>query len=88
MFILVDLTPKSACKTEDVLLIGSHGYNPRSYIQLIRTLLCRHGWTQNSEQFGMETEVAQHLVHNYGDRAIAVAALAANTNRTFYVNSI
>ena len=29
----------------------------------------------------METEVAQHLIHNYGDRAFAVAALATNTGR-------
>jgi glycerol-3-phosphate dehydrogenase len=48
-----DLKPRTPCRTEDILLIGSHGYNPRSYIELI-------------QHFGMETEVAQHLVHNYG----------------------
>ena len=66
------LSPKNGCVTENTLLIGSHGYNPKSYIRLI-------------QQFGMETEVAQHLVHNYGDRAAAVAALAAESGQRWPV---
>jgi glycerol-3-phosphate dehydrogenase len=64
----IELTPLRRCQTEETLLIGSHGYQPRSYIHLI-------------QHFGMETEVAQHLVHNYGDRAFAVAAVASKTNQ-------
>ncbi|KAI3661792.1 hypothetical protein MP638_003800 [Amoeboaphelidium occidentale] len=61
-----DLNPSQPCSTEDILLIGTHGYNPNSYIKII-------------QHYGMETEVAQHLCHNYGDRAGSVAALAVQT---------
>ena len=63
-----ELTPLTGCQTENVLLIGSHDYNPNTYIRLI-------------QHYGMETEVAEHLLHNYGDRAFSVAALASLTGR-------
>jgi glycerol-3-phosphate dehydrogenase len=62
------LKPLRPCQTEDLLLIGTHGYKPNSYIRLI-------------QHFGLETEVAQHLLHNYGDRAFAVATLASKTDK-------
>lgn len=57
--------------TEDLLLLGAHHYNPRSYIKLI-------------QRFGIDTAIAQNLVHNYGDRAPAVAELAAFTGQRWY----
>ncbi|KAI3653941.1 hypothetical protein MP228_001888 [Amoeboaphelidium protococcarum] len=62
------LKPQHPCQTEDLLLIGSHHYNPLSYIRLI-------------QHFGMETEVSQHLIHNYGDRAFAVASMSSKTEQ-------
>lgn len=59
---------RPVCRTEKIPLIGSHGYYSSAYIKLI-------------QQFGLETEVAQHLVQNYGDRAPIVAAIAEGTNR-------
>ncbi|KAJ3273409.1 mitochondrial glycerol-3-phosphate dehydrogenase [Terramyces sp. JEL0728] len=61
-----DLTPTGPCVTTDTKLIGSHHWSPNMFIKLI-------------QHFGLETEVAQHLAENYGDRAWAVAALASQT---------
>ncbi|CAJ0920806.1 17017_t:CDS:10 [Entrophospora sp. SA101] len=60
------LNPLNGSRTKDVKLIGSHGYSSTMFIKLI-------------QQFGLETEVAQHLSNSYGDRAWAVAALSEPT---------
>lgn len=65
-----DLTPLTACVTNDLMLLGTHAYNARTYINLI-------------QNYGLQTEVALHLQHNYGDRAVAVAELASPTNQRF-----
>lgn len=64
--LMFGLQPKYTCDTENIMLIGSHNYSATSYIRL-------------TQLFGMETEVAKHLLRNYGDRAYAVACLASNT---------
>ncbi|PUU78921.1 FAD dependent oxidoreductase-domain-containing protein [Tuber borchii] len=60
------------CKTDQLKLIGAHGYSKTLFINLI-------------QHFGVETEVAQHLAGAYGDRAWTVAALSAPTEQRFPV---
>ncbi|KNC96376.1 glycerol-3-phosphate dehydrogenase [Spizellomyces punctatus DAOM BR117] len=59
-----DLKPTGPCVTEHVLLVGSHNWSKNMFIKLV-------------QHFGLDTEVAQHLVGAYGDRAWAVASLAS-----------
>ncbi|KAG0240981.1 FAD dependent oxidoreductase-domain-containing protein [Mortierella sp. GBAus27b] len=66
------LSPVRGCTTDRVKLIGSHGYSDTMFIRLI-------------QQFGLETEIAQHLSNSYGDRAWAVASLAESTGRRWPV---
>ncbi|KAG0324669.1 mitochondrial glycerol-3-phosphate dehydrogenase [Podila humilis] len=66
------LKPTRECSTERVKLIGSHGYSKTMFIRLI-------------QQFGLETEIAQHLANSYGDRAWAVASLAHSTGKRWPV---
>ncbi|KAL1919841.1 uncharacterized protein VTP21DRAFT_1772 [Calcarisporiella thermophila] len=69
------LEPTSECRTHDIKLVGSHGYSKTMFIRLI-------------QQFGLETEVAQHLSNSYGDRAWGVAALAKATGHRWPVFGI
>lgn len=63
------LTPKvSKCQTEKLKLLGSHYWKPNGYIRLI-------------QQFGLESEVAQHLHTTYGDRAWGICAIAEDTGK-------
>jgi len=59
-----------SCQTHHVRLVGAHGYSKTLFIRLI-------------QHFGVETEVAKHLVESYGDRAWAVAALCSATDKRF-----
>ncbi|KAI9095876.1 FAD dependent oxidoreductase-domain-containing protein [Phlyctochytrium arcticum] len=59
-----ELKPTGPCVTENVLLVGSHNWSKNTFIKLV-------------QHFGVDTEVAQHLVSAYGDRAWAVASLAS-----------
>lgn len=64
-----DLKPTHAeCQTDGLLIEGAHGWTPTMYIRLV-------------QDFGLETEVAKHLSDSYGDRAFAVAKLAALTGK-------
>jgi len=56
------------CQTDGLLIEGAHGWTPTMYIRLV-------------QDFGLETEVAKHLSNSYGDRAFAVAKLAALTGK-------
>ncbi|KAF9113660.1 mitochondrial glycerol-3-phosphate dehydrogenase [Mortierella sp. AM989] len=67
-----NLKPTRGCSTDRVKLIGSHGYSKTMFIRLI-------------QQFGLETEIAQHLANSYGDRAWAVASLAQSTGKRWPV---
>lgn len=58
----------SECQTDGFLIEGAHGWTPTMYIRLV-------------QDFGLECEVAQHLAMSYGDRAFAVAKLAALTGK-------
>ncbi|RMZ81137.1 hypothetical protein DV738_g2454, partial [Chaetothyriales sp. CBS 135597] len=60
------------CQTHQVRLVGAHGWSKTLFINLI-------------QHFGLETEVAQHLAKNYGDRAWTVAALSSPTEERFPV---
>ena len=68
VFSACDLKPERACQTDGMLLEGAHGYSPTMYIRLV-------------QDFGLECEVAQHLAKSYGDRAFAVAKMAALTGK-------
>lgn len=63
-----DLKPLRPCITDKIQIEGSHGWTPTMYIRLV-------------QDFGMETEVAQHLAQAYGDRAYPVAKLASLTGK-------
>ncbi|XP_063358141.1 glycerol-3-phosphate dehydrogenase, mitochondrial isoform X1 [Cydia amplana] len=56
------------CQTDGFFLEGAHGWTPTMYIRLV-------------QDFGLEMEVAQHLAKSYGDRAFAVAKMAAMTGK-------
>ncbi|KAI8087016.1 FAD dependent oxidoreductase-domain-containing protein [Gilbertella persicaria] len=64
------LEPKSKCNTEHTPLIGSEGYSNTMFIRLV-------------QEFGMDTEVAQHLARSYGNRAWAVGAIDDPTNMSW-----
>lgn len=51
-----DLKPSNKCATEHTLMIGSKGFSKTMFIGLV-------------QNYGMDTEVAQHLADSYGDRA-------------------
>ncbi|XP_071101701.1 glycerol-3-phosphate dehydrogenase, mitochondrial-like isoform X2 [Haliotis cracherodii] len=62
------LTPTSGCRTQGLMVEGSHGFTPTLFIRLV-------------QDFGLENEVAQHLANTYGDKAFKVAKLANLTGR-------
>lgn len=73
---LVPLVPIDGnCKTEEIELIGAHGYSPTLFISLI-------------QNYGVETNVAKHLTTSYGDRAWEVCELSAPTGQRFPVRGI
>ncbi|KAK6622699.1 glycerol-3-phosphate dehydrogenase [Polyplax serrata] len=64
-----NLEPKhKECQTVHLKIEGAHGWTPTMYIRLV-------------QDFGLETEVAQHLAQSYGDRAFAVAKMATLTGK-------
>lgn len=50
------------------MLIGAHGYHDKLYVQLI-------------QEYRVDEDVAQHLAHNYGDRASLVTSLPSSSQR-------
>jgi glycerol-3-phosphate dehydrogenase len=70
-----DLKPTGPCVTTKLQLMGSHSWSKSMFIKLI-------------QHFGLETEVAQHLSDNYGDRAWAVAAVASQTGASWPIYGI
>lgn len=51
------------CQTQQIRLVGAHGYSPTLHINLI-------------QHFHLESDIATHLAQSYGDRAWEVAACA------------
>ncbi|KAF4518045.1 hypothetical protein B566_EDAN009278 [Ephemera danica] len=65
----LSLKPKQEkTQTDGLFLEGGRGWTPTMYIRLV-------------QDFGLETEIALHLANTYGDRAFAVAKLAALTGQ-------
>ncbi|XP_077176120.1 glycerol-3-phosphate dehydrogenase, mitochondrial isoform X1 [Paroedura picta] len=56
------------CKTIRLVLQGADGWSPTLYIRLV-------------QDYGLESEVAQHLASTYGDKAFEVAKLAQVTGK-------
>lgn len=66
---IFNLQPKHwQTRTKRIPLIGAHGYSATIQLRLI-------------QQYGLETDVAEHLARSYGDRAFIVASLCAPTNQ-------
>lgn len=55
-------------QTDGLQLEGAHNWTPTMFIRLV-------------QDFGLESEVAKHLSHTYGDRAFSVAKLASLTGK-------
>lgn len=62
------LEPERECVTDGLWIEGAQGWTPTMYIRLVQDL-------------GLEVEVAKHLAISYGDRAFAVAKMAALTGK-------
>ncbi|KAM9123988.1 glycerol-3-phosphate dehydrogenase, mitochondrial isoform 4-T6 [Pangshura tecta] len=56
------------CKTVGLLLQGAKDWSPTLYIRLV-------------QDYGLESEVAQHLASTYGDKAFEVAKIAQVTGK-------
>jgi len=70
-----NLEPLRPSQTEKTLLLGSHGWSKTMFIRLI-------------QQYGLETEVAKHLMDTYGDRAWTVGSMAESTGKRWPVHGI
>ncbi|XP_014663875.1 PREDICTED: glycerol-3-phosphate dehydrogenase, mitochondrial-like isoform X2 [Priapulus caudatus] len=64
--------PPHPSRTSGLLLEGAHEYSPTMFIRLV-------------QDFGLESEVAKHLAHDYGDRAFDVAKSASLTGKRWPV---
>jgi len=63
------------CKTKKLKLIGAEGWRPTLYLPLI-------------QMYGIETDVAKHLVESYGNRAWSVASISEMTGERWPVRGI
>jgi glycerol-3-phosphate dehydrogenase len=63
------------CRTKDLKLIGAEGWRPTLHLPLI-------------QMYGIETDVAKHLVESYGNRAWTVASLSDHTGERWPVRGI
>lgn len=63
------------CRTKELKLIGAEGWRPTLYLPLIQI-------------FGVETDVAKHLVESYGNRAWTVAGLTDPTGERWPARGI
>ena len=63
------------CRTKDLKLIGAEGWRPTLHLPLI-------------QMYGIDTDVAKHLVESYGNRAWTVASLTEMTGERWPVRGI
>ena len=59
-----------SCQTRRVRLIGAHGYSKTLFVDLLKHFP------------SIDADIAQHLAHNYGDRAWELAASASSSLHT------
>jgi glycerol-3-phosphate dehydrogenase len=57
-----------ACQTQHLRLVGAHGFTPKLHNELV-------------QRFELADDVAEHLSHNYGDRAWEVASLSSSASK-------
>lgn len=69
-----NLDPPQKSQTDGMILDGGYEWTPNHYISV-------------AQSYGLESEVARHLSHTYGDRAVEVAKLAAVTGKRYPVIS-
>lgn len=58
------------CKTTNLELEGAKGWSPTLHFKLMK-------------EFGMDSQIAKHLSHAYGTKAIDVAKLAKETKSNY-----
>ena len=63
------------CRTKELKLIGAEGWRPTLHLPLI-------------QMYGIDTDVAKHLVESYGNRAWTVASLTEMTGQRWPVRGI
>ena len=63
------------CRTKELKLIGAEGWRPTLYLPLI-------------QKYGIDTDVARHLVESYGNRAWSVAEMTEVTGERWPVRGI
>lgn len=68
-----NLKPLRGCVTKQTRLLGSHGWSKTMYVKLL-------------QRFGLDTDVAKHLSHTYGDRAWSVCSIAESTGARWPVH--
>lgn len=68
-----NLKPVRGCVTKQTRLLGSHGWSKTMYVKLL-------------QRFGLDTDVAKHLSHTYGDRAWSVCSIAESTGARWPVH--
>ena len=70
-----NLTHAGPCRTKGLKLIGAEGWRPTLHLPLI-------------QMYGIDTDVAKHLVESYGNRAWTVASLTEVTGERWPVRGI
>ena len=63
------------CRTKELKLIGAEGWRPTLHLPLI-------------QMYGIDTDVAKHLVESYGNRAWTVASLTEITGERWPVRGV
>ena len=63
------------CVTETLQLVGAHNWHPNLFIQAVQS-------------YGLDTEVAQHLAENYGDRMHKVVKYCTSTGKKWPVQGV
>lgn len=62
------IVPRNGCVTPGLMLEGAHNWDPLLYIHLV-------------QDYGIDTDVAQHLANTYGDRSFVVARMCKMTGK-------
>ena len=70
-----NLTHARPCRTKGLKLIGAEGWRPTLYLPLI-------------QMYGIDTDVAKHLVESYGNRAWTVASMTEITGERWPVRGV
>jgi glycerol-3-phosphate dehydrogenase len=84
---------RSGCVTAKLRLVGSDGWSPNMFIGLVQrvsvsSMVSYCAVAYELAQYGIETEVAQYLARNYGDRAWTLLDLSESTGQRWPLHGI